>query len=144
MKKLSFFLFFLIFFQSGCFLAPVAEMAISPITTGVIAWNNSYASKYYNQEIIIIHRSLRNSLKKLNHTVISDIRKKDGSYYIVAGSKDRFRIEIKNAQENITEVVIHVNLFGDKPYAELIYKEIDANLDVIDFDNQGSPEIYQN
>lgn len=142
MKKVSIILFFLIIFQIGCSLAPILETAIAPITTGVIAWNNSQACKYYDEEAPVIYRSLKSALKELDHKIKSDVMYKDGSYYIIAGGKDSFKIEIKKVQSNITEVKIRVNLLGDKPYAELIYKKIDSNLDVINFDVEGKPTKF--
>jgi hypothetical protein len=57
-------------------------------------------------------------------------------------AKTPFKIEIKKVQSNITEVKIRVNFLGDKPYAELIYKKIDSNLDVINFDVEGKPTKF--
>lgn len=142
MKKVAIFLFFLTIFQIGCFLAPLAEVAIAPLTTGIIAWKNADAYKYYNQETDVLYRSLKLSLNKLGHPILKDSKLSDGSYYILAGQKGTFKIHIKHVQDNISEVLIRIDFLGNKPYAELIYKTIDENLNVIDFDEKGQPTKF--
>ena len=142
MKKVSIFCIFYLFFQSGCFLAPVAETVIAPLTTGVIAWKNADAYKYYNQEPDILYRSMKLALAKLDHQIIQDCKLEDGTYYILAGKKDSFKIHIRKVENNISEILIRVNFLGNKPYAELIFHNVDENLNVINFDEQGKPTKF--
>lgn len=133
MKKSIFFLFFLFF--ASC--SP-ATMFISPIVTGVILWKEGEAHKYYNDDIKVIYRSTKSALKDLGYEITKDESRKEG-YYIVAGKEDRFKISILKTKPHITEVKIRVNFMGDKPYAELVYRQIDTNTDSIYFDEQGRP-----
>jgi hypothetical protein len=55
---------------------------------------------------------------------------------------------IQKADKNITKLNIRINYLGDKEFAELIYKKVDEQIDIIEFDPQGNPtkkhfsEIY--
>lgn len=127
-----FFIFFTIFF-SGCDFVPFA----GPIVSGIIMWKDGEAKKYYYEEPETLHRSVKSALKKLNYSIFTDIIEKDGSYYIIADSKDRFKIYIRKVEPHISEVRIRINFMGDKPYAELIYKFIESNSDTIEFNENG-------
>ena len=48
-------------------------------------------------------------------------------------------VTIKKIEGNVSKVSIRVDVIGDKPYAELLYKRIDDELNVIVFDDQGMP-----
>lgn len=133
MKKLFFFAFLSIFI-AGC----DPTMLVSPIVTGVIIWKDGEAHKYYNDDTSVIYRATKSSLKELGYEIIKDEPTKDG-YYIVAGKEDRFKITIRKAKNHISEVKIRVNFMGDKPYAELVYRQIDTNTNSIYYDEQGKP-----
>lgn len=120
----------------GCAEAP---MFISPIITGIIMWKDGEAHKYYNEEAHTLYRATKTSLKELDHPILKDESNKDGDYYIVAGDNDKFKIVIRQVKPHITEVKIRINFLGDKPYAELLYSQIDLNTNTIDFDDQGKP-----
>ena len=136
MKKPNVFLYLFLFFFSGC---AETHFFISPIATGIITWTNGESHKYYNEEAYSLYRSVKNSLYEMNFPIKKDdLYKKDG-YYLIAGDKDKFKITIRKVRFNITEVKIRINFLGDKPYADLIYKKIDSNLNVIDFDEKGLP-----
>ena len=142
MKKLIYFLFLATIFPlTGCAeLSPF--MLASPIVSGVVAWKQGQAHKYYNEESHRLYRATKTSLRELGLTPTKDERTKQG-YYIVAGDQDRFRITIRQVKPDITDVGIRVNVFGDKPYAELVYRQIDANVNSVDFDDQGRPTAYR-
>lgn len=136
MKKLLFLLImFMPFLMTGC----AATALISPIVTGFIMWKDGEAHKYYNEEASVIYRATKLSLKELEYPISKDEPNRNGGYYIVAGDKDRFKISIRQVKPHITEVKIRVNFMGDKPYAELIYHQIDTNTNTINFDDQGKP-----
>ncbi len=135
MKKLLIFLCLYLPFFAGCASAP---LIISPIVTGVIMWNDGEAHKYYNEESLVLYRATKTSLKELGHPILKDERK-NGNYYISAGENDKFSIVIRQVKPRITEIKIRVNFLGDKPYAELVYSQIDSNTNSIEFDNQGRP-----
>lgn len=143
MKKLLHFVCFICFFGiflSGCSTVPI----IGPIITGIVMWKDGEASKYYNEEAHTLYRSVKISLEELNYQIFSDENLKDGGNYIVAGDNDKFKIFIRQVKPHITEVKIRVNFLGDKPYADLLYEQIDLNTSTIDFDNQGKPTKRRN
>lgn len=133
MKKLLIFLTLLI---SGCAVAPFIA---SPIVTGVVMWYEGEAHKYYNEEARTLYRATKIALKDLDYPITKDEPNKDGGYYIVAGDKDRFKIVIRQVKHHITEVKVRINFMGDKPYAELLYRQIDLNTNSIEFDDEGKP-----
>lgn len=120
---------------TGCQVAPF----VGPIVTGVIMWHQGEAHKFYYEEPSTLYRSTKLALKELGHPITKDEAQRDGSYYIVAGDDDKFQITICKVKPHIGEVKMRVNLMGNKPYAELVYKHIDNNLNTIDFDDQGRP-----
>lgn len=122
-------------FLSGCLVAP---FVVSPIVTGVLMWKQGEARKYYKEDLRQVNRAVRLSLKELGHQISSEEQTEDG-YSLVAGSDDKFKIKIVKIKQNITEVKCRINIMGDKPYAELLYAEIDAHTDVVDFDDEGRP-----
>lgn len=135
MKNFLCFLIIIGFIFTGCTAATI----ISPIVTGVVMWKDGEAHKYYNEEAHTVYRATKTSLKDLDHLIIKDESSKDGNYYILAGENDKFKITIRQVKPHITDVKIRVNLMGDKPYAELVYSQIDLNTNTIDFDEQGKP-----
>lgn len=135
MKKLLLFIFLCLSIFAGC----TAALLISPIVTGVIMWKDGEAHKYYNEEANTLYRATKISLKELDHPILKDELTRDGSRYIVAGDGDKFKITIRKVKSHITDVKIRINFMGDKPYAELIYHQIDSNTNTIDFDDQGKP-----
>ena len=126
---------FLCFFITGCAVVPFVQ---GPIVTGIIMWKQGEAHKYYHENIKTIYRATKNALRELDHKITSDSPTKDG-YRLVAGDKDKFKIHIREAKPHITEVCVRINLMGDKPYAELLYAQIDANTNVINYDDKGMP-----
>ena len=135
MKKLLLFVFLCLPIFAGC----AATMLISPIVTGIIMWKDGEAHKYYNEESNTLYRATKISLKELDHPILKDEATRDGGRYIVAGEGDKFKITIRQVKPHITDVKIRINFMGDKPYAELIYHQIDSNTNTIDFDDQGKP-----
>lgn len=140
MKKIL--IFFCLFFPflPSCATAP---LLVSPIITGIIMWKDGEARKYYNEEISTMYRATKISLKELDHPINSDEQNPEG-HYIVAGENDKFKIVLRQVKPHITEVKIRVNFMGDKPYAELLYNQIDANTNTIEFDDQGNPTKLMN
>ena len=122
-------------FSSGCAFAP---FLVSPIVTGVLMWKEGEAKKYYKEELKTIHRSVIHSLRELGHPVAEDKSSKQG-FYIVAGEGRKFKIKLIKVKDNITEVRCRIDFMGDKPYAELLYAEIDSNTDVVEYDDGGRP-----
>lgn len=138
MKKPLLILFLSIFstFFLGCAAAP---FIISPIVTGVIVWKEGEARKYYNEPINTIYRSTKKSLRDLDFNLLDEKIMENGNFYLEAGDKNKFKITIREVKPKITEIKIRVDFMGDKPYAELLYEQIDLNTNTIEFDSQGKP-----
>ena len=128
MKKIFYFLFFFTFLFSGC----DPTMIVSPIVTGVIMWKDGEASKYYEENLNNTYRSVKLSLHDLD-IKYEEKKSSPNSFYIVTKDAKKCKITIKFIRPNITLVSIRVDFMGDKPYAELIYKKIDKNTNVIVF-----------
>ncbi len=120
---------------SGC--GPGA-MLIGPAVTGVIYWMNGEAHKYYEESPQVIYRSTKHALNELNLPITKD-EPQDNTFYILAGDKDRFSINIVASEANMSKMSIRINFLGDKDLAELIYKKVDQQLNSIHFDDQGNP-----
>jgi hypothetical protein len=136
MKKFSSLFIFFIFFLSGCAAAP---FIVTPIITGIIYWKEGEARKYYSEPSSLLHRAAIYALDDLNHEIKSDVKNTDKTYEILAGDEHKFKITIKNIKPNISEVKIRVDFLGDKPYAELLYKHIDAHTNTVEYDDNGLP-----
>lgn len=133
-KKISIFLIFLVFIL-GC---GGAELLIGPITTGVIYWVNGEAHQYYEYPSEVVYRTTKHTLQELNIPISKDNVNSD-SYQIIAGESNRFKIKITQPEKNISKLSIRINTLGDKDLAELIYKKIDKNIEIIEFDPEGNP-----
>ena len=133
-KKISIFLIFLVFIL-GC---GGAELLIGPITTGVIYWVNGEAHQYYEYPSEVVYRTTKHTLQELNIPISKDNVNSD-SRQIIAGENNRFKIKITQPEKNISKLSIRINTLGDKDLAELIYKKIDKNIEIIEFDPEGNP-----
>lgn len=116
--------------QPGCqFLAPISMIA----SVGVY-WVEGEAHKYYNTEQDTIVRALKETLEELKIPVTKE-SSDEKRVYITAGggSEDRFSITVLKVKPEITKLSIRVNTFGDKPFAEMVYRHVDAKQGVKTF-----------
>jgi len=121
-------IWFLCLLLVGCeFLAPVG-----PIINIGIFWMNREAHKYYATEYDTMEASIRIVLNELEMAVQEDYVD-DGILHLVVDEDSRFRIKLNPVRHNVTKVSILVNTLGDKPYAEMIYRHIDAQPGVEQF-----------
>lgn len=99
---------------------------IGPILQIGIAWIEGEAHKYYNTEHSVLIQATKDALKELEFP-IQEESDNDNVYRIVAGDEgsDRFKIKVTNVRHNVTKLSIRVNIMGDKPYAEMIYRHVD-------------------
>jgi hypothetical protein len=114
----------------GCeFIAP-----IGPIVQLGIMWVEGEAHKYYNTDQETIHQATLVALKELDLVVNKEESSNDGeTIYINAGDKDRFKIKIHAVREKTTKLSVRVDIMGDKPYAEMLYRHVDKQKDVVQF-----------
>lgn len=111
----------------GCpLLAP-----IGPIVDIGVFWLEGEAHKYYNTDQQTIYVSVQNVLNNELKIPITENQKMGEYIWIKAGDTDQFKIKIHHVRDNITKLSIRVNNFGDKPYAEMIYRHVDAQPGVI-------------
>lgn len=128
-------LIFCLFF-TGC---NGADILIGPIISGVVAWKDGEATKYYDVDSKTIYHATKRTCKELEYEITRNDKLEDGKYYLIAGKNNRFKISIKEVQDDITSVKIRIDFMGDKPYAELFYKHLDEEISVIHFDKNGNP-----
>ena len=122
LKKIIAMMLCLTFFVSGC----GTINPIGPIFSIGVAWMDGEASKYYNSNYCDVAEALREALKELDLPITKNYQKGDIIYFRVDAG-DRFKIKVERVRENITNLKIRVNIMGDKPYAELIFKKIDEH-----------------
>lgn len=130
----------LLFLSTGC--NPL--LPINPIEQGInlfLVWKDGEGHKYYLYNSDTVYRAVKRSCIKLGYTVKrDDLPTKERNYYIIVGGNDRFKIRIHSVEENVSKLSVRINFWGDKPYAELLFSEVDKELNVIQFDPQGNPK----
>lgn len=131
MKKLFIIFIFAFTLTAGC--GP--EIFIAPIVSGVIAWSEGEAHKYYTYDSDTIYRVAKSTLSEMGLEISKDDVLENNHYYIIAGENDKFKITITPYEPEISKLSIRVNFMGDKPYAELFYKKLDENISTINFKN---------
>ena len=115
------------------------EFIVAPIIGVGVEWYKNEAHKYYNQDSEVVYRATKRACKNMNFFIISDEVKENGDFFIKAGNRNYFKIKIKKIEKNVSKISIRIDVIGDKPYAELLFKKIDDELNVIIFNNQGMP-----
>ncbi len=137
MKKI--FILLLLFLPStGCGITELGMVggAASAAIQGYIMWKQGEATKYYFADEDVLYRAVEKSAKDLELPVVKDgTNKKGKGYHVTVGQKDKFKIEVVQVEKNISKVSIRINVMGNKSYAELFYKTIDDNLNIIEFEN---------
>jgi hypothetical protein len=127
MKKI--FLAMMLCFVVGCdFISP----GVAIISAGVMWYKEREARKYYNTELGVMHTATKNVLEELKLPIV-DEQVGEGTVFIKADAGDRFKITLDGVRENITKVSIVINLSGDRAYAEMIYRHLDAQQGVKTF-----------
>lgn len=144
MRKLLLVVAMLLGVVAGCeFLNP-----IGPAIQLGIYWMEGEAHKYYNADQKTTLAGLKASLAELEIPVTEETES-DGVVHLRAGGKmfvsddtgprrlgfkaekvelkgeDRFKIKVTVVKPRTTKVSIRANVFGDKPYCELIYRTLD-------------------
>jgi len=121
---------------AGCGGGP--EILIGPIVAGVIYWKNGEATKYYANDYASVSRATSRALTEMG-LPIKKKQESSNSVYIIAGENDRFKIHVEYVEPNITRLRCRINFMGDKPYAELMYRKVDEEVSIIEFDDEGNP-----
>ena len=132
MKNFTWFFFLLFIFTTflGCeAIAPLVSIGVQAYVT----WKDGEATAYYATDANSAYESVKRTIVGMGYKITTDTPDSKGSYSIVAGSKDKFKIHIVKIEPYVTAIKIRVDFMGDKPYAELIYKKLEGQLDVIDY-----------
>jgi len=127
-KLLTILLFSTMLVSTGC------EMfnPIGPIIQLGVMWYEGEASKYYNTDQETIHIAVKKVLNDLEFPITKETN--EGDYiYIIADADDRFKIKVREVRHNVTKLSIRINTWGDRPYAEMIFRHVDREPKVIDF-----------
>jgi hypothetical protein len=104
----------------------------TPIIQIGIFWIEGEAHKYYDTDEKTMQVAVKAVLKELTLPIVHE-QQYEGYYYILAGDKNKFKIKIRPVREKITKLSIRVDTFGDKPFAELIYRHVDKQPGVQQF-----------
>lgn len=118
---------FLLLFVGCEIIAPISGI----VSVGVF-WMNREAHKYYNTEFDDMERSVKSALIELEMPIEEEYYSGD-TLILKCDVNDRFKISLNPVRENVTKVSILVDLLGDKPYAEMIYRHIDGQDGVVQF-----------
>jgi hypothetical protein len=95
---------------------------------GYTVWQGRQSSKYYTYEVKTICQVVRQSCEQLKlEAVIQDPALLHGCTLETKGNYP-MEINVSYVEKNLTKVVITIALFGDKQYAELLYRTIDDNV----------------
>ena len=116
-------------FLTGC----GAETILGPIATGFIMWQEGEAHKYYKSDSGTVHRAVKRTLEDMGLSISRDDLPDQGDYYVIAGNNNRFKIKIVRIEKNITKLSVRINFMGDKDYAELFYKNVDYQTNIIEY-----------
>jgi hypothetical protein len=121
---------------SGCAAAPlipaVGEAQVIPVIgasyQGYVVWKGRESSRYYTYDIKTVCQAIKQSCDQLKlEAVIQNPASENGCSLETKG-KYPMEINASHSEENLTKVVITIELFGDKQYAELLYRTIDDNI----------------
>ena len=129
LKKLAIVLVVTCLFFTGC---AIPFNPLGPIIDIGIMWVEGEAHKYYNCDKDTMYRAVRNVLNDMEYPIIEEEKAEDKDY-IKAGEEDRFKIKIVKIRHNVTKLSIRINIMGDVPYAELIYRKVDQQPGVQQF-----------
>lgn len=111
---------------------------LSPIVTGVVIWKEGRAHKYYDLDVDVVHRAVRNTIREMNMTLVYDT-KVSGGWDLCGRSGDNFYFSVRSARSGLCDLSLRINTFGNKSLSETIIKRVDDNLGVVNFDELGRP-----
>jgi hypothetical protein len=92
---------------------------------GYTVWKGRESSRYYKYDVKIVCQAVKQSCEQLKlETVIQNPASENGCSLETKG-KYPMEINVSYVEKHLTKVVITIDLFGDKQYAELLYRTID-------------------
>lgn len=107
---------------------------IGPIIQLGILWKDGEAHKYYNTDQKTLEAATRKALADLNMTVQGQDAGEGPAISLRAGTDGRtLKIRIASVNDRVSKLSIRVNIMGDKPLAELVYRHVDQQPGVKQF-----------
>lgn len=105
---------------------------IGPIIQIGIMWKQGEATKYYNTDQATLLKATKDALTELDLPVTRE--EADGhTVYLRAGTDDRFKVKVTHVNNKVSKLSIRVNVMGDKPFAELVFRHVDGKPGVRQF-----------
>ena len=108
----------------GCSAAPL----IGASHEVYVVWKDRESSRYYTYDVKTVCQAIKQSCDQLKlETVIQAATSENGCFL---ETKGKYPMEIKASpvEKNLTKVVVTIELFGDKHYAELLYRTVDNDM----------------
>ncbi len=120
---------------SGCAAAAViptvgsAEVipVIGASYQGYVVWKGRESSRYYTYDVKTICQAIERSCDQLKIEKMVQKPAPESGCSLQTKGKNPMEINALTAEKNLTKVTIAIELFGDKEYAELLYRTIDEN-----------------
>jgi uncharacterized protein (UPF0210 family) len=115
---------------AGCGFTPF----LGPILNIGVMWMNGEAHKYYDADQQTVVDAIDQAARDLEFVTVEK-EVKGNTIYIkiddlsVASREEeanRFNIKIHKVQHNVTKLSIRINTWGDKPYADLMFRKVDT------------------
>ena len=132
MKK-TILILMLLFPIVGCTALSVFGPLVSVGVQAYVMWKDGEATAYYACDSNTAYSAVKRVLSDSHYTIERDKPDAKGSYVIIAKSHNKFKITIQKTEDYVTAIKIRIDIMGDKPYAEMIYKKLENQLNVIDF-----------
>lgn len=97
---------------------------LGPILQIAVMWKQGEATKYYNTEQRQILAATRAAFEELGLPITSE--SEDGrTINMMVGDDDQFKVKVVAVRDKVTKLSIRVNTFGDRPYAEMVFRHVD-------------------
>ena len=139
---LIFFITLVVLFQTqGCGIVSPFQ-AIGPVINTIAYWKNGEGHAVYNFNEDIVYRSTKRAIEKMGFSIDYEkiYGKDDQNYKIIFIQENKIKVTIQRKDVNISKVNIRLNTFGDKDFGEMLFKNIEKDINTVTFNASG--EIY--
>jgi hypothetical protein len=124
------FLLFATSLLSGC--AVVALIPFIPVIggsyEGYTVWKGRESLKYYTYDSKTVCQAVKQSCEQLKLKTVIQSPVSENECSLETKGNYPMEINVSHVEKTLTKVVITIALFGDKQYAELLYRVIDDNI----------------
>lgn len=110
----------------------VSPLSVVPLGINVyLYWKDGEARKYYTGDVEPIFVELKSVVQEYEHTVaIDEIDEKGGHNFVTNSKNHKFKWYVIQYDPKVVLLKCRIDFMGDKPYVELMYKELDKRLGV--------------